>query len=91
MKAGGKQLEIIWIAVKESFYFFFGTSNYFHYLHGADRFLGSRHFRTYSKISQHFIEHGGSLLCSQEPSCGPYPEPDQTSPYHPILSLQDLI
>jgi hypothetical protein len=28
-----------------------------------------------------------SLLCSQEPSIGPYPEPDKSSPYHPILSL----
>jgi hypothetical protein len=31
----------------------------------------------------------GSLLCSQEPSTGPYPEPDQSSPYHPILYLCD--
>jgi hypothetical protein len=31
-----------------------------------------------------------SLPCSQEPSTGPYPEPDQSSPYHPILSLQNL-
>jgi hypothetical protein len=29
----------------------------------------------------------GSLPCSQEPSTGPYPEPDNTGPYHPILSL----
>jgi hypothetical protein len=27
-----------------------------------------------------------SLPCSQEPSTGAYPEPDQSSPYHPILS-----
>jgi hypothetical protein len=26
---------------------------------------------------------------SQEPSTGPYLEPDQFSPYYPILSLQD--
>jgi hypothetical protein len=26
------------------------------------------------------------LSCSQEPPTGPYPEPDQSSPYHPILS-----
>jgi hypothetical protein len=39
-----------------------------------------------SRTSQHFMESEGSLTCSQEPSTGPYPEPDQSSPYHPILS-----
>jgi hypothetical protein len=29
------------------------------------------------------MEPERSLLCSQEPSNGPYPEPDQSSPYHP--------
>jgi hypothetical protein len=29
----------------------------------------------------------GSLLCSQEPSIGPYPEPSESNPYHPILIL----
>jgi hypothetical protein len=34
--------------------------------------------------------HGeGSLPCSQEPSTGPHPEPDQSNQYHPILSLKD--
>jgi hypothetical protein len=32
------------------------------------------------------MESEGSLLCSQEPSTGHYPEPDQSSPYHSILS-----
>jgi hypothetical protein len=27
------------------------------------------------------------LSCSQEPSTGPYPETDRSSPYYPILSL----
>jgi hypothetical protein len=30
-----------------------------------------------------------SLPCSKEHSTGPYPEPDQYNPYHPILSLSD--
>jgi hypothetical protein len=29
----------------------------------------------------------GSLPCWQEPSTGPYPEPEQFSPYQPILIL----
>jgi hypothetical protein len=33
------------------------------------------------------MEPEGSLLCSQEPSTGPYPEPDQSNSYHPTLSL----
>jgi hypothetical protein len=27
----------------------------------------------------------------QRPSTGPYPEPDQFSPYHPILSLGSIL
>jgi hypothetical protein len=33
------------------------------------------------------MEPKGSLLCSQETSSGPYPEPDKSNPYHPIISL----
>jgi hypothetical protein len=32
------------------------------------------------------MEPEGSLSCSQEPSTGPHPEPDEYSLYHPILS-----
>jgi hypothetical protein len=31
------------------------------------------------------MEPDGSLPCSQEPYTGPYSEPDQSIPYHPIL------
>jgi hypothetical protein len=31
------------------------------------------------------MEHEGSLPCWQQPSTGPYPETDQSSPYHAIL------
>jgi hypothetical protein len=30
------------------------------------------------------MELEGSLLCSEEPSTGPYSEPDQSNPSHPI-------
>jgi hypothetical protein len=30
------------------------------------------------------MEPESSLQCSQEPAIGPYLEPDQSSPYHPI-------
>jgi hypothetical protein len=33
------------------------------------------------------MEPEGAVPCTQEPSPGPYPELDQSSPYRPILSL----
>jgi hypothetical protein len=57
--------------------------NTFNSLHGTEPFLRSRQFCSYS-TSQHFMEPEGSLPCSQEPPTGPYPEPDQSSPYHPL-------
>jgi hypothetical protein len=30
-------------------------------------------------------ESQGSLLCSQEPAIGPYPEPEESSPHPSIL------
>jgi hypothetical protein len=31
----------------------------------------------------------GSLPCSQEPGIGPYPEPDESSPYLPFVFLSE--
>jgi hypothetical protein len=57
------------------------------YLHGAESFLRSCQLLSYSRTSQHFMEPEGSLPCSQEPSPGPYPEPDQSNQYHLTLYL----
>jgi hypothetical protein len=35
------------------------------------------------------MEPEGSLTCSQELSSGPYPKPNQSSLYHPNLSLKE--
>jgi hypothetical protein len=55
--------------------------------HGGEPSVRSCQLCSYSRTSQQFMELEGSLPCSQEPSTGPYPEPDQSNPYHPILSL----
>jgi hypothetical protein len=55
--------------------------------HGAEPFSRSCQLCSYSRTSQHFMEPEGSIPCSQQPSTGPYPQPDQSNPYHSILSL----
>jgi hypothetical protein len=44
----------------------------------------------HSIVSQHFMEPVGSIPNSQQLSICSYPYPDQSSPHHPILPLQDL-
>jgi hypothetical protein len=58
-----------------------------HSTHGAEPFLRSCQLCSHSRTFQHFMDPEGSLPSSQEPSTGPYPEPDRSSPQHPILSL----
>jgi hypothetical protein len=58
--------------------------------HGAEPLLRSCQLCSHSRNSQHFMEPKGSLPCSQEPSAGPYPEPDQSTPSHP-LSLRSIL
>jgi hypothetical protein len=42
-------------------------------------------------VSQHFMEPEGSIPNSLELSTYSYPEPDQSSPHHPIFSLNITI
>jgi hypothetical protein len=37
------------------------------------------------------MEPEGSLPYSQKPCTGPYPETDQSNPYHPVLSLRSIL
>jgi hypothetical protein len=59
--------------------------------HGAEPFLRSRQLCSYSRTSQYIMEPEGSLAYSQEPSIGPYPEPDRSTPFHPITLRSILI
>jgi hypothetical protein len=75
----------------------FVIAMYFTYLltYGAESFLRSCQLCSHSGTSQNFKELEGSSPCSQEPSTGPYPEPNRSSPYHPIpshpISLRSIL
>jgi hypothetical protein len=60
-------------------------------IYGAEPFLRSCQLRNPSGTSQHFMEPEGSIPCSQESSTGPYPEPYQSNPLHPIPLRSILI
>jgi hypothetical protein len=59
--------------------------------YGAEPFLRSCQLCSQSGTSQHFKEPEGSSPCTQKPSTGPYPEPDRSSSYHPILSKDNIL
>jgi hypothetical protein len=46
---------------------------------------------TTQKLHTNFMEPDDSLPCSQEPDAGSYPEPDESSPYHPHSVFLRLI
>jgi hypothetical protein len=58
------------------------------YLCGGEYRTRGHKLCSHSVDSQHFMEPEGSLPSSQELSTCTYPEPDQSSPQHPILSLR---
>jgi hypothetical protein len=63
------------------------NNNNNNFLHGGEPLLRSHQLRSHSRMSQYFMKLEGSLPYLQEPSTGRYPEPDQSSPYDPIISL----
>jgi hypothetical protein len=56
-------------------------------LKSADFLLRNLQSLSFSRFSQDFMELEGSLSCSQEPTTGSYPKPNESSPYHVILFL----
>jgi hypothetical protein len=59
--------------------------------HGAEPVLRRYQLCSSSRISQHFMEPEGLLSCLQESSTGLHPQPDRSSPYHPIYLRSILI
>jgi hypothetical protein len=59
-------------------------------LHGSERFFSGRHLCIYSR-TQHFMEPIRLIPCSQKHPIRPYPEPDDTRPYHSTLSPRSIL
>jgi hypothetical protein len=59
--------------------------------YGAEPFLRSCQLCSHSRPSQDFMEPEGSSPCSQDPSTGPCPESDRSSPHHTIPSYLSKI
>jgi hypothetical protein len=57
----------------------------------AEHYLRGHQLLSHSIVSQHFMEPKRSLPHSQELSTCSYPEPGQSSPYHPIQPPSILI
>lgn len=51
----------------------------------------SKQLLSHSRCRQHFMESGGSLPCTQEPTAGLYSKPDESSHPHPISPNSILI
>jgi hypothetical protein len=81
----GSNITCFYNHLSTTYWLYLVTKHLPNQLHGAEPLLRRPKMCSYSRISKHFMELEDSLLCSQEPSTGPYPEPDQFSPYHPIL------
>jgi hypothetical protein len=64
-------------------------SNKLNQLYGSEHYSRGHQLCSHSIVSQHFMEFEGSLPHLQEFSNCAYPKPDQSSPHHPILPLQD--
>jgi hypothetical protein len=54
-------------------------------VHEAGFILNSLYLLSFSRNSPSFMELDGSLLCSQEPATGPYPETVESSTYVDVL------
>lgn len=57
------------------------------YLYGAQPFSRGRHFLSYSKLSQHVMALECLLSYTQELYTCLYPQPNQSTLYHPTLFL----